>query len=103
MTYTAADLRHIPSFTQLQKRIGILLDARKMQLEGKAVKLLFHCLKRYVQMLLEGSVELLSVRRQDEHGALKIMPAHVMHVLQTRELTGGLSQAIVTKYSNAIP
>lgn len=103
MTYAASDLRHLPSVNQLSKRISIILSSRKMNIEGKALGIIFTHLKRYVMLLLEGSAELLAVRRPDERGEMRISTIQVMHILQTHGgLSSMVSPAVMAKYSNAV-
>lgn len=103
MTYTASDMRHLPSVNQLSERMGILLGPRKIAIESKAAGLVFGHVKRYVMLLLEGCVELSAVKKLDERADVKITTEQVMHVLQMQSDLGSIvSPAVMTKYSNAL-
>jgi hypothetical protein len=101
MTYTAADLRHLPSITQLSERLDILLSSRKIRVESKAAAILFGHLKRYIVTLLESSVALLSVRHDGSRREVRITTSQIMHVLRANGgLVSVVSPAVLTKYSN---
>ena len=103
MTYTASDMRHLPSLNQLSERIGILLNSRKISIESKAAALVFTNVKRYVMLILEGCVELVAVRKPDERTDVKITTDQVMHVLKMHSDLGSIvSPAVMSKYSNAL-
>jgi hypothetical protein len=103
VTYTASDLRHLPSLNQLSERIGILLDARKLRVESKAMGLIFAHLKKYILRILENSVALLSVKGGREQKEMRITTAQILHVMTTNaELASIVSPDIFTQYSNLL-
>jgi hypothetical protein len=103
ITYTASDLRHLPSLNQLSERTRILLDARKVRVESKAMGLIFTHLKKYVLRILENSVALLSVKGGKEQKEMRITTTQILHVMATNgELASTVSPAVFTKYSNLL-
>jgi len=102
MTYTASDLRHLPNMGQLAARVEILLGARRIAADPKALPLVFGHMKRYIMLILESSADLLAVQRVEERTDVRITTAQVLHVLQTRgELASTVSPAMLTKYARA--
>jgi hypothetical protein len=102
-TYTALDLRHLPSINQLSERITILIESRKIRVDSKATGVLFAQLRRFVTRLLENTVVLLSLRGSGEKKETKIMTAQLIHVLSAHaDLASIVSPAILTKYSNFV-
>jgi hypothetical protein len=104
MTFTAADLRHLPSISQLTERIEILLTPRKIRLdsslESQATALIFAQLKKFVLRILENCVTMLAVGPTGERGAIRITPDQILHVLRANEeLVSVVSPAVLTKYS----
>lgn len=103
MTYTAADLRHLPSINQLSLRIGVLLNSMHLNVESKATGLLFSELKKFIMTLLENSSALLTYRGSSEQGELKITSAQVLHVLTNQQKFASIvSPSVLTKYSTTL-
>jgi hypothetical protein len=100
-TYTATDLRHLPSISQLSNRIEILLNSRKIRVDSKAAGLIFAQLKRFIVRLLENSTALLSIRSTGERNPVKITTTQIVHVIcADADLVAVVSPAILTKYSH---
>ncbi|OHT00632.1 hypothetical protein TRFO_32658 [Tritrichomonas foetus] len=101
MTYTASDLRHLPSINQLQMRIGILLNGRNFEgTESKAVGLVFQELKKFILLLLESSVSLLSFSGSGDPKDMTITTDQILHVLNNNhKLAGIVSTSVITKFS----
>jgi hypothetical protein len=98
-TYSAADLRHIPSAAQLVERVAFLFTSRKIRIEAKATTLLHTELRKYVAKVLERCLALLAVKGVGEH-RLAITVDLLMHVIaSTRELRLGISPSVSAKYS----
>ena len=101
MTYTASDLRHLPSINQLQHRIKILLSGRNLEgTESKATGIIFKELKKFILLLLESSVSLLSFRGSGDPKDMMITTDQVLHVLNNNQkLAGIVSSSVMTKFS----
>jgi hypothetical protein len=98
-TYSAAELRHIPSAQQLAERVAVLFAARKIRIEAKATALLHTEVRKYLTKLLESCLALLAVKGVDSH-ELAITVDLLMHVIASaRELGLALSPGVTRKYS----
>lgn len=102
MTYTASDLRHLPSINQLHSRIAILLNGRDFESDSKATGLIFQELKKFILFLLESSVSLLSFRGSGDPKDMTITTDQVLHVLNNNQrLAGIVSSSVITKFATA--
>ncbi|KAK8871010.1 hypothetical protein M9Y10_008923 [Tritrichomonas musculus] len=100
MTYTASDLRHLPSINQLHLRIKILLSSRDFDSDTKATCLIFQELKKFILFLLESSVSLLSFRGSGDPKDMTITTDQVLHVLNNNQrLAGIVSSSVITKFA----
>lgn len=99
-TYTASDLRHLPSINQLHSRIAILLNGRDFESDSKATGLIFQELKKFILFLLESSVSLLSFRGSGDPKDMTITTDQVLHVLNNNQrLAGIVSSSVITKFA----
>ena len=100
MSYTATDLRHIPSINQLHSRISILLRGHEVESpEFKATSLIFKELKKFILLLLENSISLLSFRGSEDPKDMTITTDQILHVLRNNQrLAGIVSSSVITKF-----
>jgi hypothetical protein len=100
VTYTASDLRHLPSIAQLSERIGILLASKKIRVESKATAMIFNQLKKYILSLLENGVGLVTVRGTSSPRRVVLTTSQILHVLTVRgDLATTVSPGLISRYS----
>ncbi|KAH0785318.1 transcriptional regulator of RNA polII, SAGA, subunit [Histomonas meleagridis] len=100
-TYSASDMRHLPSINQLSSRIGILLSSRNIKVESKATGILFQELKRFIMSILENSALLVSSKGINPQENIVITHAQIMHVLNSDyRILNVVSPSLLSKYSS---
>ncbi|OHT12349.1 hypothetical protein TRFO_17822 [Tritrichomonas foetus] len=94
-SYSAADLRHLPSLDQLSKRVAILTD---MDVDEAANMALFHELKSFIVSLLTKCVQL-RTRNYNSSRSMTITPAQILHTVNNcSELRSIISPSILAKF-----
>lgn len=97
-SYSASDMRHLPSLSQLSCRVGMLLNSKNVKVENNAIKTLYIELKKFILFLLENSSDLIT--RNIETQRATITHAQMMYVLNSNQiLSRFISPSLVSKYS----
>jgi hypothetical protein len=98
---TAVDLRHLPSLTQLNTRIGMLLSQSRLKADSKAIGLVFSGTKRYVLALLRESLSF--IVNDGEKGYIILAPDQILHAVNAnKELASIVSPSLSTKYASLL-
>jgi hypothetical protein len=84
-TYSAADLRHIPSLAELTRRVSALSDAKKMLIDEGATELIHSEVQRYAIRLLQSSLAL--VGAEEGRGA-RITATLLQHAVASMRESG---------------
>lgn len=99
ISYTAADLRHLPSINQLSSRIAVLISNKNITCDSRASGLIFNELKSYIISILESSIKMISTEN-DVNKELRITTKQILHHISTNPNVSSLvSQSIMKKYA----
>ena len=102
MTFTAADLHHLPSINQLGSRIGVLIHSDKYKYEPKATSAILTELKKFIKQILAKSLELSEADDVRVNGHAHICVEHVQQVLKMNsQLATVLSPSVISKFDMA--
>ncbi|EAY20393.1 hypothetical protein TVAG_110050 [Trichomonas vaginalis G3] len=98
MTYTAADLHHLPSINQLTKRVCVIISDPKFQIDSKAVNEILTELKKFVCQILYKSLEL-AASEGPTNGHNHITVDHVQQVLKMNsQISTVISPSVISKF-----
>lgn len=101
VTYTAADLHHLPSINQLSKRMGVIIRSEKLTVDSKAASTILSELKKFIKKILVKSLEL-STAEGMVNGNTNITVEHVQQVLKMNaQLSTILSPSVISKFDMA--
>jgi hypothetical protein len=101
-TNTASDLHHLPSLTQLDIRIGILLNPLKLKAESKAMGLIFSEVKQYVCLLLAKSLTLVAHDGKRPRDVV-VTAGQIVHAIEANpDLASVLSPTLYTKLATLL-
>lgn len=98
MTFTAADLHHLPSINQLTKRVGVVIQDAKLSIDSKAVNEILTELKKFVCQILYKSLEL-AASEGPANGHNHITVDHVQQVLKMNSnISNVISPSVISKF-----
>lgn len=99
ISYTAADLGHLPSINQLSSRISVLISGKNITCDSRATGIIFNELKSYIISILESSIKMINTDN-DADKELKITTKQILHHISTNaNVSSIVSQSILTKYT----
>ena len=98
-TFTAADLRHLPSINQIKGRVGVLLNDLNIKVDSKAANCIITELKQYMHQILKQSLALASSGEGMGNEPL-VTSAHIIHVLRNNaQLASIVSPTVMSKFA----
>lgn len=97
-SYTAADLHHLPSIYQLEKRVQVLTTEFSLSMSNEAMNTILNELKKYIDTILKKSREL-AASEGLATGRTVVTLEHIQHTLKSEEYFSRLiSPCVRTKF-----